>query len=120
MAGVGIDIVELSRIRGIRFLRRFAEYFLTPGELRGMRTRRDRIAFIASRFAAKEAVIKAFPGFLSPRDFEIIKEGKKPAVRFVSPAFTGQYQAAVSISHSTEYAAGYAVVRKRHAKAARR
>jgi len=111
--GVGIDIVELERVRHIRFLSRFAEYFLRPVELRALRLRRDRIAFIASRFAAKEAVIKAFPGFLSPHDFEIVKKGKKPVVRFVALARAERYDVAVSMTHSTEYAAGYAIVRAR-------
>jgi holo-[acyl-carrier-protein] synthase len=112
-AGIGVDIVELERVRGIRFLERFAEYFLTPNEMRTFADYADPIAFIASRFAAKEATIKAFPGFLSPHDFEIVKDGKKPLIRFVSDAVARRYEAAVSMAHSTEYAAGYAMVRVR-------
>jgi len=113
-AGIGIDIVEMKRVRNIRFLHRFAEYFLTPDELITFAASADPIGFIASRFAAKEAVIKAFPGFLRPHDFEIIKEGVKPVVRFLSPAHESKYRALVSLAHSTDYAAGYAMVIARH------
>jgi holo-[acyl-carrier-protein] synthase len=108
--GIGIDIVELDRIKNIRFLERFAEYFLRPREIKAFRKNADPISFIASRFATKEAVIKAFPYFLKPHDFEIIKRGKKPFIHFASRDNEVRYGALISISHSTKYAAGYAVV----------
>jgi holo-[acyl-carrier-protein] synthase len=111
--GIGVDIVELARIRRIRFLSRFAEYFLTPRELEHLHSAPDPEEFVASRFAVKEAVIKAFPRFLRPHDFEIVKEGKKPTVHFSEPSLEDQYKALASITHSYEYAAGYAIVIKR-------
>ncbi len=113
VVGVGVDIVEFSRIKNIRFLDRFAEYFLTPAEIMACEASADRVSFLASRFAAKEATIKAFPTLLKPHDFEIIKEGKGPAVRFASVENENKYRAFVSITHSTEYAAGYATVTKK-------
>jgi len=110
IVGAGTDIVELSRVIDIRFLHRFAEYFLGPGELGAFEHSADPRGFIASRFAAKEAVIKAFPGFLRPHDFEIVKGGKKPMVRFLAPRHVRAYHAFVSLAHSTQYAIGYAVV----------
>ena len=111
--GVGVDIVERERVRDIRFLDRFAEYFLTASEIMAFGESADPVAYIASRFALKEATIKAFPGFLKPHDFEIIKKGKKPAIRFCASANEDNYQVFASISHSTEYAAGYALVIKK-------
>jgi holo-[acyl-carrier-protein] synthase len=111
--GIGVDIVELSRVKGIRFPERFAEYFLTPSEIESFKKAADPAGFIASRFAAKEAVIKAFPGFMSPHGFEIIKKGVKPEVRFLSPDVSARYIAAISISHSADYAAGFAAVSER-------
>ena len=113
LVGVGVDIVERERVQKIRFLSRFAEYFLTPDELASFRKNIDPIAFIASRFALKEATIKAFPGFLKPHDFEIIKNGKKPAIRFCASDTEENYRVFASISHSTEYAAGYALIVKK-------
>jgi holo-[acyl-carrier-protein] synthase len=113
LAGIGVDIVELERVKQIRFLPRFAEYFLTPNEVENFQKIADPVSFIASRFAAKEAVIKAFPGFIKPHAFEIVKYGVKPEVRFLSPDVDRCYETAVSISHGTEYAAGFAVIRER-------
>lgn len=111
--GVGVDIVELERIAGIRFLHRFAEYFLTADEMKTFEKSADPIGFIASRFAAKEATIKASPEALGLHDFEIVKNGEKPVVRFTSPAMNDRYEALVSMSHSTRYAAGYATMTKK-------
>ena len=110
--GIGVDIVEISRVRRIRFLDRFAEYFLTPSEQVAFRASLDPLRFIASRFAVKEAVIKACPEALKPHEFEVIKEGVRPAVRFLSDKNL-RYDALVSLAHSTEYAAGYATVYRR-------
>lgn len=107
--GVGVDIVEINRIKNIRFLERFAEFFLSPSELDELGSRVDKIGFVASRFAAKEAVIKAFPHAITAADFEIQKKGVKPYIHFFNPLHR-MYQAHVSLSHSTEYAAGYAHV----------
>lgn len=108
--GIGIDIVEIERVKNIHLLPRFAEYFLTPTEIEYFKKSSDPTSFIASRFAVKEALIKAFPGTLKPHDFEIRKEGKKPAVGFLPPIKNRRYKAMVSISHSTRYAAGCAIV----------
>jgi phosphopantetheine--protein transferase-like protein len=107
--GIGIDIVELWRIRQIRFLERFAELTFSPGECNQLQSSKDAIAFVASRFAVKEAVIKAFPHPLTSKDFEIRKEGIKPVVHFFNSEHR-RYIAHVSLSHSTDYAAGYARV----------
>src|SRR3989338_3156242 len=106
--GVGVDIVELARVKNIRFLTLFAEFFLTPAEMKSFKKHINPIGFIASRFAAKEAAIKAFPGFLSPHEIELQKNALKPTIRFCSPKKAKRYKALVSISHSTDYAAGYA------------
>ena len=113
VVGVGVDIVELERIRNIRARHRFAEFFLTPFELGILKKANDPIQFLASRFAVKEATIKAFPEPLTPHEFEVRKQGKKPVLKFLNPKNERRYHAAVSLSHSTQYAAGAAVVTKR-------
>jgi len=66
---IGIDIVETARIAkdlstyGDRFLNRI----LGPDELKLYEQRADRIQFLAGRFAAKEAVVKALGRYLSRR-----------------------------------------------------
>ena len=73
--GVGIDLVELERVR--RFgTERMAQRILTEGEKAYLpRSERRMLEFLAGRFAAKEAVAKAAGtgiGKLGFQDIEII------------------------------------------------
>lgn len=60
--GTGIDIIEVARIRASfeKFGDRFALRILVGGELEYCLSHKDPAPFIAARFAAKEAVSKAF------------------------------------------------------------
>lgn len=76
IAGIGMDMIELARIEralqrfGIRFLARI----LSPAETDGIHG--NRVAYIAGRFAAKEAGAKALGsgirGGIGWRDIEIL------------------------------------------------
>ncbi|SEF91779.1 holo-ACP synthase [Nitrosomonas ureae] len=59
--GIGTDIVESARIAQSvsRFGERFARRILTDSELQEYQTSSKPILFLASRFAAKEALSKA-------------------------------------------------------------
>ena len=59
--GVGIDIVEIQRIKETysRYGERFARKILSNSELRDFYKNKNKISFLAKRFAAKEAVGKA-------------------------------------------------------------
>ncbi|CAH0439294.1 holo-ACP synthase [Ralstonia pseudosolanacearum] len=64
--GIGTDIIQIERVEGVmqRTHGRFAEKVLGPDELRIYQARKARserrgLAFLATRFAAKEAVSKA-------------------------------------------------------------
>lgn len=66
IVGIGTDLVEIARIEDsvARFGDRFAQRILGPAEWQRYLARRSRsarrgIAFLATRFAAKEAVSKA-------------------------------------------------------------
>lgn len=59
--GTGVDIIQVARVRDVlaRHGDRFVEKILTPAE-REMFSKRDRsVHFLATRFAAKEAFVKA-------------------------------------------------------------
>jgi holo-[acyl-carrier protein] synthase len=58
--GIGIDLVEIARIEQsiCRFGRRFLDRVLTPGEFVLMPSSGQN-AYVAARFAAKEAALKA-------------------------------------------------------------
>ena len=60
--GVGVDLVENARIQHSldRFGDRFLQRVFTPGEIENSRTMKFPARHLAARFAAKEAVSKAF------------------------------------------------------------
>ncbi len=60
--GVGIDIIEVERIRASheRFGERFLKRILRPDEIGYCFTHAQPAPFLAARFAAKEAISKAF------------------------------------------------------------
>ena len=59
--GIGTDILEVKRIEDAwqRFGARFAERLLMPQERELFAATRNPIRFLAMRFAAKEAIVKA-------------------------------------------------------------
>ena len=59
--GVGIDIVEVERIKKIhqKYGEKFARKILSNNELKNFLKDKNKIHFLAKRFAAKEAVGKA-------------------------------------------------------------
>src|SRR6266536_3640403 len=60
--GTGIDIIEVSRIRASheKFGERFLKRILRPREIAYCLSHRFPAPFLAARFAAKEAISKAF------------------------------------------------------------
>ncbi len=59
--GIGTDILRIERVAGAyeRFGRRFAERLLMPQEMAAFEGHRRPVRFLAMRFAAKEAIVKA-------------------------------------------------------------
>jgi len=59
--GIGVDVLEAARIRKTleRFGSRFTEHLLMPQEQQQLQKTRRPERFIAMRFAAKEAIVKA-------------------------------------------------------------
>lgn len=59
--GIGTDIVSNERIARLyaRYGERFAKRLLSGQELHELRSKKDPARFIAKRFAAKEAIVKA-------------------------------------------------------------
>lgn len=108
--GIGIDIIELSRIEeAIKKNSRFEERILTENELRAVsaKSSKRKIEYIAGRFAAKEAFVKASGAKgLSWKDIEILNQADgKPMI--IGPA-TGTIH--VSISHSQAYAVAQVII----------
>lgn len=119
IAGIGVDIVEISRIeRILKGNSLFLNKIFNEEEIVYLKSRNLRYEYVAGRFAAKEAVSKAlgtgFTGF-SFKDI-IIKNTEigKPIVELKKKAKEiagkdGKYKMHLSISHSRENAIAYAV-----------
>ena len=60
--GVGIDIIEVARVQASyeKFGDRFTNRILHPNEVKYCLSHRVPAPFLAARFAAKEAISKAF------------------------------------------------------------
>ena len=59
--GIGVDVLEARRIKRTleRFGERFVEHLLLPAEAEQLKLTQRRDRFLAMRFAAKEAIVKA-------------------------------------------------------------
>ena len=59
--GIGTDVLKIERVEATwqRFGRHFAERLLLDDELRAFETSKRPVRFLAMRFAAKEAIVKA-------------------------------------------------------------
>lgn len=121
--GVGVDIVETSRIRDSleKFGPRFRNRVFTPDEQAYCDARPDPVIHYAARFAAKEAVSKAFGTGIGAQlgwlDIEIYKEpgSGAPFVRLRGKGADllqacGGRAMLVSLSHTHDYAAAAAVL----------
>ena len=114
---IGVDIVDLDRIEtlyaqyGIKFLQRF----LTEEEIVLCLAKPQVIASIAGRFAAKEAIVKAFgTGFSNQmhwKSFAILNDERgRP---YVSPAdhqSSAHQSIKISISHDRHSAVAMAIL----------
>lgn len=59
--GIGVDVLEAARVKKVydRFGEHFVERLLLPGERAQLAMTRRTERFLAMRFAAKEAIVKA-------------------------------------------------------------
>ena len=120
--GLGIDIIEVARIKASheKFGERFLNRILRPGEISYCLSYKEPAPFLAARFAAKEAVSKAFGtgigAKLSWQDIEVCrKESGEPYVVLHDGGQKllqerGAQHVLVSLSHTQTYAAAVAVL----------
>jgi holo-[acyl-carrier protein] synthase len=114
---IGVDIVEISQI--VYALSRWGNLFLrriyTTNEIRDYG---NSAPSLAARFAAKEAVIKAFNGQiegLNFKDIEILSDDKDiPYVKLHGAALEisknlGINEFSISLSHSSENAVAFVI-----------
>jgi holo-[acyl-carrier protein] synthase len=113
--GIGIDIVEVRRIRqALQGGDEMANRVFTKKELEYCRARKNQFQHFAGRFAAKEAALKALgTGWqegIRWKDVEVVPDERgKPLISFRRRAkefldSSGATQAHVTITHAKEYA----------------
>ena len=120
--GTGIDILEVKRIAASyeKFGERFVNRILLPGEIAYCLSHKTPGPFLAARFAAKEAISKAFGtgigAALGWQDMEIRRKASgEPFVVLHGKgeqlfAARGANRLLVSLSHTTNYAAATAIL----------
>jgi holo-[acyl-carrier protein] synthase len=120
--GLGIDIIEVARIQASyeKFGERFVNRILLPDEISYCLSHRVPGPFLAVRFAAKEAVSKAFGtgigAQLSWHDMEVgRKESGEPFVILHAGGqkllqARGARAVLISLSHTQNYAAAVATL----------
>ena len=120
--GVGIDIIEVARVKASydRFGDRFLNRLLLADEIAYCLSNKQPAPFIAARFAAKEAISKAFGtgigAQLGWQDMEVRRrDSGEPYVVLhdAGPALFAARKAKrllVSLSHTQNYAAVTAVL----------
>jgi holo-[acyl-carrier protein] synthase len=120
--GIGIDIVETARIRSSidRFGDRFLRRVFTQAERDYCGAMAHPARHYAARFAAKEAVSKAFGTGIGHqagwRDIEVErKETGQPSIALHGPAAEmaerlGVIQTLISLSHSDHYSVANAIL----------
>ena len=112
MLVTGVDIIEVGRIRRVAetYGRRFLKRIYTDGEVAYCRGRAPQLA---TRYAAKEAVMKALGTGVRGvrwRDIEVVRRrGQAPTIKLYGTALAraerlGIDHLALSLSHSEEYA----------------
>jgi holo-[acyl-carrier protein] synthase len=120
--GIGIDIIEVSRIKGSyeRFGERFINRILHPNEIAYCLSHKEPGPFLAVRFAAKEAISKAFgTGIGAQLGWHDMEIGRRPSgepfVILHGPgekllSERGGKVVLVSLSHTQEHANAVAII----------
>lgn len=110
MPTIGIDIISIDRFKkhDRATLYRIAEFFLHPSEIKTASGSADIYQHLASRFAVKEAIIKAIPETMNYLDIVIAKpDGIRPEA-ILLPSHLKKYSLSISLAHCQNSAIGMA------------
>ena len=122
LIGIGTDIIQIDRIRKSikRYGLSFAERILHPNELKIFVKRENNIAYLAKRFAAKEALAKALgTGIAQGVSFVDIETQNNPQGKpelllhgktQKKAEELGVKQAHLSLSDEKDYAVAYVIL----------
>ncbi|MDI6786700.1 MAG: holo-ACP synthase [bacterium] len=118
--GLGVDVIEVKRIKEatLRWKDHFLKRVFTKKELAYCQKKPNIYQHLAARFAAKEAVLKAFGvglGKIHLKDIEVIRNHYgKPDINLLGQAkqFINKGKLLVTLSHCKEYAIAQAIYQK--------
>ena len=125
IVGIGVDIAETARVEELaaRFGERFARRILTADERAEFDRRKCPHSFLATRFAAKEAIAKALGTGIGKRfGFHSVQidhdDNGKPLVTFLEDASNlldelGVGNALISLSDEKHYVVAMVVLESR-------
>lgn len=112
MTFIGMDLVEITRIRRSMRNERFLSHILGAQEFEQLQDKKFPAQSVAANFCAKEAFLKSIGqglGFLKLRDIEVLREPSgKPYLKLNDKALAyakaKNLEFAVSITHTKRYA----------------
>ena len=106
--GIGTDLIEIARVKRVldRYGERFARRILCEPELRRFKSHKQPVAYLAKRFAAKEAFTKALgTGIHAPANWHGVWVANlpsgKPVLEFTPRLKAFMEQRGISGSHLT-------------------
>jgi len=120
--GIGIDLIEVARVKSSleKFGERFVNRILLPDEIAYCQSHKEPAPFVAARFAAKEAISKAFGTGIGTQlgwhDMEVRKHGSgEPFVVLHGGglkllASRGGKYVLISLSHTAHHATAMAIL----------
>ncbi|MDO5027547.1 MAG: NAD(P)H-hydrate dehydratase [Tissierellia bacterium] len=119
---LGIDIVDIDKIKNLKKRDRFLQRFFTPDEREYLQLKNNSYQTMAGIFSAKEAVAKAFKTGIGAKiglkDIEIGHQDQAPYVKLTKKKIRrllqekGYDQIAISISHDGKYAISQAILHR--------
>ena len=121
--GIGVDIIQNNRIKNLLKNNKFLDRIYSERELKLSKQNKNKVAYFAKRFAAKEAFSKAlgtgFRSGLEFKDIEIVndKVGKplyvknKKIIKIVKNKFKiKNFNSFLSISDENDYSTAFTII----------
>ena len=123
--GIGVDIIDNRRIKKLIKNKSFLKRIFSKNELKSIKTKKNKILFLAKRFSAKEAFVKSlgsgFRNNLCFKDISILNDKKgKPYFLFNKKLKTilkkkynlNSFKVYLSLSDEKKHSVSYVILQK--------
>ena len=125
IVGNGVDIIENRRIKKSLKIKGFINRIFTQNEIKNSKNLNNKVNYLAKRFAAKEAFVKAlgegFRNNINYNDIDISNDKKgKPLINISSKLKKilkrkfklNKYKIFISLSDEKKYSIAYVIINK--------